>query len=457
MSSSSAVEKWGRAIGRGATELLFYLPIWLTVSQYALPDYHSLAWGMSLLIIYVIGAAVTQARSEMRTVTRWSISLLLASLFGAITVVLSQAITDYLGWIACILLGILSAERGAAMIRRGWTATFHSVHMSVGIMSYIICIPLSYWVLHDLAEWRLWIAACGIASIILFINVVNNRHLIGESVDGSQSKTLSEATKRNRLLLAGLTLLMAIFAAFRQIQQWLENTLLAAIKRLFGMIGSGEEPQAPSEQPSPPPQEMPLPTDTGEPSKFLVLLEQLLKIIVTIVIVIAVLILLYWLGRRLAVLMRKWLDKLLQRQSVIKADDNAYTDEVEKLMSLTKWRDQLKNRFRNQQSRAGDNEPAWEALQSRSERMRWLYRKWLRVGIQQGYSPQAYLTPLETAQTMNELRRSEGEHKKALHFASGYDAVRYGGESPSEDELEQYRRYVEQQSAASKSKPSKRK
>lgn len=456
MSAGTSTWKRSGVIGKGITELLFFMPAWLTIVCYALPGSVSVVWAAGLLVLYGIGAWVAERKANMRIATRWLISLIWAALFGAIIALLGSAWTDYILWTASIISGLCATERGSSMIRKGWPQSFHSAHMGIGILMYVISIPLSYWVLHELAGPRPWIAACGMASVVLYMNIVNNRHLSGESVDGSRSKTLSEAQRRNRMLLAVLAVLMAVLAAFRQIQQWLEDHVLAAIKRLLGMLGGGETAEPPPSEPAPPAQPMLPPMEQGEPSKILVLLEQIVKIVVTLAIVIGALFLLYWLGRRLTVWLRRWLDKLLQRQTSMKAEDGAYTDEVEKLMSLNKWRDGIKNRFRTRRRHEDDREPGWDELQSGQDRMRWLYRKWVRGGISAGYTPQPYLTPKETAQSMSEWSGRAEAEPDAESFAGGYEAVRYGESAPSETELEQYRRWVEEQSSSRTTKSARR-
>jgi hypothetical protein len=456
MSADTNIEKRGRVLGRGLTELLFYMPVWLTIACYAVPGFISPIWAIGLLALYAIGAATAERRADMRIATRWLISFSMASLFSLVVGLLASALTDYVFWIASMIIGICVTERGSAMIRKGWPQSFHSAHMGVGILTYAASIPLSYWFLHELSEWRLWIAFCGIACVVAFMNIVNNRHLMGESVDGSKSKTLSDAQRRNRMLLAGLTVVMVVFAAFRQIQRWLEEHMLAAIKRLLGMLGGEEAAEPPPAEPAPPPQSMLPPMEQNEPSKMLVLLEQIVKIVVTIAIVAGALLLLYWLGRRLAVWLRRWMDKLLQRQTSLKAEDGAYTDEVEKLMSLNKWRDGIKNKLKSRRSREYDREPGWEELQSGQDRMRWLYRKWVRGGMSAGYTPQPNLTPRETAQSMSAWSGRDGAKPEAERFAAGYEAVRYGDAAPNESELERYRRWVEEHSVSRNAKSSKR-
>lgn len=459
MSMGTSTWKRSGTIGKGITELLFFAPVWLTIVCYAVPGSVSIVWAAGLLALYGIGAWVAERKQNMRIMTRWLTSLLVASLFSVIIGLLAFDLTDYILWTASFISGLCATERGSAMIRKGWPQSFQSAHMGVGILLYVISIPLSYWVLHELADLRLWIAFCGMASVVLFMNIINNRHLSSESVDGSRSKTLSEAQRRNRMLLAILTVLIVVFTAFRQIQQWLEDHVFAAIRRLLGMFGGGEAAEPPPEvEPATPPQPMLPPMEQNEPSKLLVLLEQIVKIVVTIALVIGALLLLYWLGRRLSVWLRGWMDKLLQRQTSLKAEDGAYTDEVEKLMTLTKWREGIKNRFGSRRSKESDGEPRWEELQSEQDRMRWLYRKWVRGGMNAGYTPQPNLTPMETAESLSDWSgRAQGK-TEAESFAGGYEAVRYGESVPSETELEHYRRWVEEQGASlmAKTKSTKR-
>jgi hypothetical protein len=443
-------------VAKGLAELLFFMPIWLTAGLYLIPSAFIILWCLLLLAVYVVAAAIADRRPVMRIASRWLISLVLAASTGLVIGGLGGGFSDYKLWIAAIVCGIGIAEQGAAMIRKGWAESFHTVKMGVGVLAYMLCIPFSYWFLYELADLRIVLALCGIIAVLLGLYILNDRHLSKESVDGSKSRTLVEARRRNRWLLVALSVFMLVLAAFRQIQQWIEDTVLAGLRGLFARLGNGEEPpQPPPDQPPQQQPEMP-PMERGEPAQWLVWLEQIVKIVVTILIIAAALFLLYWLVKRLAVIGRNWLDRLLQRQSSISQDEGAYTDEIESLMSLTKWRDRMADKLKSRRGTKGDSEPGWDEISEGKERMRWLYRRWLRGSMRQGYEPQPYLTPQEVAHDLAQWRGGDGERPGGEEFVRGYASVRYGEAQPGEEQLEGHRRWVEEQISAERASGSRR-
>ncbi|MDQ6418050.1 DUF4129 domain-containing protein [Paenibacillus sp. LHD-117] len=445
MNENAASYVWVNHIGRGMTELLFYMPLFLTLGVYLFPSGLAVPWLMSLLIPYMAGALTADRWPRTRIIVRWLVSLGIASVHTAAVGIIGEGLSHSFYGIVSLICGLLVAERGAAMIRNGWQHSFNSAYMAVGIMIYVVIVPLSYLLLHELAAIRFWVIACGMAALILGLNIVNDRHLTGESVDQSKSQTLLTAKKRNRLLLAGLTLLILFFSAFRHIQQWVENNLREGLSRLLSLFDRGESTEAPPEPPAEQPPNMLPPMEAAEPSPFLVWLEQVMRIVVTIAIVIAAVFVLYWLGKKFAALMRKWMDKLLRRQLVMAKEDGAYTDETESLMTLNKWREKYRDKLKLRKRSGGEREPAWEELSSGKERMRWLYRQWLKAEIRKGFVPQLHLTPRETADTLADWNGKDGHPSNVTDFVRDYEAARYGGADPVSERLDQHRSWVDKQ------------
>lgn len=456
MTDESMFPSWTSRAGKGLTELLFYMPVWLSFAVYWVPGQIIFLWVASLLVLYIAGTAIYDRWPGIRVGTRWLMSLFIVAAIGAALGLAGGAVTDYKFWGASLICGMWFIVQGSAMMRRGWEESFRTIHMGFGILTYVACIPFTYGFLHMLAGIRLWIAAAGMLSVALTLYIVNDRHLSSESVDGAKSQTLLLARRRNRFMLAGLTVLMIGIAAFRQIQQWIEDHIMAGLRKLFAMLGSGEKEERP---PEPPPQsntpDMLPPMEPSEPARWLVWLEKIMQIIVTIAIVVGVLFLLWWLGRKLAVWFRRWMDKLLQRQSARSSDDGAYTDEVESLMTIDKWRTKLRDRLKRR--RGGiEAELDWDELTSGKERMRWLYRQWVRAGIRQGFEPKPYLTPQETAESLAAWKGSHSNRSEAGSFINNYEAARYGEADMTEEQLAEHRRWVERQADANRGSKGKR-
>jgi len=227
---------------------------------------------------------------------------------------------------------------------------------------------------------------------------------------------------------------------------------------VLGLIPSGE-PVEHMPEPSAPTMDRPPGLPEPEPGGWwTVIMDYVFYAIGTIVI----LWLLYMGGRQLYRNSGDWFRSLVQRiLSFLKKteqvkSDTGYTDEETGVFS---W-DTVMRRFR--ESRLGrlfvkDSEPSWDDLTTNQERIRWLYRRWLRTASESGYERRASLTPRETAsdvlawlaerassgRKLFSRRADAAPDASAEELAEMYDRVRYGGTKVSDDEVAAARRAAE--------------
>ncbi|MNV45010.1 hypothetical protein D3C71_1367940 [compost metagenome] len=82
-------------------------------------------------------------------------------------------------------------------------------------------------------------------------------------------------------------------------------------------------------------------------------------------------------------------------------------------------------------------------MNSETERVRWLYRRWLHLKHDHGYEVKSYLTPKETEDdilkwtALNKVKHKGEEH--TVHTSNSlielYEKVRYGEEKPTANDV----------------------
>jgi len=129
-------------------------------------------------------------------------------------------------------------------------------------------------------------------------------------------------------------------------------------------------------------------------------------------------------GRRLRVMFGKIMGWILKGgRGAWDGEDTGYEDVKENLFDWRDLRTGMQNRMRDLLGR--DGEPKWAQLADPRERIRWLYRKVIRRGMQEGYAFQPSLTPAETASDLAAWQRGRTAVPMD-QLARLYDRARYG-------------------------------
>ncbi|MHA7963300.1 DUF4129 domain-containing protein [Paenibacillus sp. CAU 1782] len=430
-------DSWKPAV-RGMAELLFYLPFLLLAVVWLLPQHDVYPWLLTLWLPYT-AAALLIHKSE--TLKLWR-RLLGAVLIGAVHIAVFaflRGLTDYgVLWLLCIATSIWMADRGFAMRLQGWYDSFSFNSMAACILAYFILTGIIYWGPDRLAPYSAPAAFCGIAALILFLLTVNHRHLSREIIDRGKTSAVQSARRRNQWMMAILVGLTVFISVFRQLQQWVEQGLKGAFAALMELFRSEPSQPQPEEAIPESPDSMLPPVEPREPALWMKLLEQALWYIIYGLIIVAAIVLLFFAIRKLIGMSKSLWDKLFHTKTLDNGDDTAYKDEIESLVSLSKWK-------RNKSSKAKDTKrhasQAWSQLASNREKIRFLYVQMVKRGISEGYSYRKEQTPRETAEEL--AKQQEGRNGAAGfeldRFVDLYEQARYGGMEPDAREVELYR------------------
>lgn len=253
---------------------------------------------------------------------------------------------------------------------------------------------------------------------------------------------LAVALRRHNRLLMGALLLVAagLTAAFGNA---FGKLLYALLRGLFALLPAGE-PEAPPPAEAPPPPAMEgLPEPAGEPGLLFLILDILGYAVGALAALALLTALGIWLYRHAGSALRAWLRRLASflARPTRAPEEAAYTDEESGVFSWEavgrRMRDTWIGRLLSR-----EREPRWEELRTNRDRVRWLYRSWLRAAAGAGHAPSRASTPREAAEAAARAgeRRPGAAAAGVQALAELYDRVRYGEEDASDEAVERLRR-----------------
>jgi hypothetical protein len=428
---------------RGAAEFPLFAPAWLVPAVYGIrtPE-GQLLWLLHLPLMTLLGAAL--AHPVRRTWLRWAAA---ASVGAAELPLLSST-----WW-----QGALLATAGGAAVLRGMAAASAASRAADAQRcgAGVVACALGALICSRLPEWSVympWLTAAGVVSLALAMFTWNRRLLQYETRSAEEKAVPASAQGHNRLMVAALFALAVGVTAF--LSGAFGRLLRSLLRAALGMLAT-----APSEPPAaqPPPMLPPRPQlpPSGEAGWFAKALDVLLAAIGTAVIAAAVVLLVRGLYRRRHEITRRVarllarLEALLGRTSR-PADDAGYVDE-----EIGLWSRELVERavkrgwLRRFAKGAGQAEERWNGLRDNRERVRFLYRQWLRRLRDTGYAAPRHLTPDEirrdaaawtSSASVTRRRRSHGGGEDDAALVELYYKARYGEADIADGELERLRR-----------------
>ncbi|WP_246431681.1 DUF4129 domain-containing protein [Paenibacillus endophyticus] len=420
-------------LGQGIVELLFYLPIVLIAAVYLLPEPTIWLWIVTFPLGYLAGSLATKKRASMRYGARLLLAVAIGCAHGSLAI-LSGGDSVILAFSVAAILSSIMVFRGMSGQLKGWTASFPNTQMLVGVIMYVAIQPLKLMVFKKLIPLNGLLIVCGIVCVILFFFFANERHLNSETSEMGKSSATVTFKRQNRIMMIVIVLLIAIIALFRQIQQAIERFFHQIADLIMSWLNRPKEETSPAEQlPDAAPPQMPV-EEIKPPSDWMLLLEQIAKIVGIVLAIAAACILIYFIAKKVIKWVRLVIAKLQERGAENRGNNGGYIDEVEKLTSLNSWREQLGNELKKRFQKKRNFAEEWDELFTNAEKIRFLYARNVRAGAQQGYVAKAHLTPRETAEELAEWQAGKLDAGGLKQLVEVYEEVRYGDKS-AKDEL----------------------
>lgn len=445
MRTTGSLQAFLSGLGKGAIELVFFLPILLAAAVYLLPGVPASAgwWAGSLLLCYAAPILLIGERTSLRRIVITIMSGSLGFLHAACFLIAWAGEVQPVPLLGCGLIAAVFAAKGAAAHLKGWTSSFPAAHMAVGIGSYIV-VQLLKLAWDGLAVFGGIYIIGGIISIILVFLIANERLLNHETVDSKHSPSSAASKRKNRLMIAVLIVVMTLIGLFKQIQDAVGQFFRSILGWLIEWLNRPRQ-QKPVEDPIPDSNpNLFLPMEAKDPSAFMQLLELIIKVLMITVSAAVVAILFYFLIKKMSARIKAFISRLMARNEKSRHEDGSFTDEVESLMTLTKLRHRMGGRLSDWLRRKKTADAEWKQLSSNGERLRYLYAQLLRSVADRGYKASSHLTPRETADDIASWNLS-GQQPEELHaFVKAYEQVRYGEMQPDSAEVERLKRQLEQ-------------
>lgn len=433
----------GIIFAKGAAELLFYLPVFLTAAIYLLPHASVFLWLIMLPLVYWSGAALKgiwkSSRFIVELLASCTIGYVYCYLFSIVFI--SSIKQEMLAALA--LLSALLCWKGIVLTRKGWKDSFDSRYMITGIMTYVAAQPLKVWLLVRLIEVETQLFVCGAVVLILSFYIFNGRFIKNETVDVGQSPAAIAAAKHNRMLMSLITCILlaasfllfykdAVMAGFRKVMAWILSWLSREPEE--PVVEQQPEPTAPSQFPE---------VEPSEPAKWMLILEQIIKIIVIAAVAAAILLLVYAVSKKLLKLAyRLWL-KFMKRSGSMEGQYGYYVDEEEQLTSIIKKRRKRRSHQGGHAKGRKNFETKWSRTTDNREKIRLLYAQWLgELARVYRYRAKSERTAQETGADLQRQYEKEQAKLQASRFIDIYDAVRYGDHVPSYEETEQLKKKI---------------
>jgi len=429
----------GLILAKGAAELLFYLPVYMTAAIYLLPHAASVAlWLILLPLVFWCGALMKERWKNSRIIVELLAAFAIGCLYSFIFLLVFASDIKLELAAGLVLPSAFLSWKGIMLTRKGWKFSFDSRYMIAGISLYVAVQPLKIWLLDRLLEVDMLLFIGGAAVLIMAFYMLNERLIRNETVDTSQSPAAIAAAKHNRLLMSLITFTLlitsllllykdAVMAGLRSVLAWIVGWLSREPKE--PVIEQQPEPAAPQQFPE---------VEPSEPAKWMLLLEQIIKIIVIAAGAVVLLLLVYFASKKLLQLAyRLWL-KFMKRNDAMQAQNGDYVDEEEQLTLLIKERKKKRHSLRGGPTKGRKSfESKWNSSTDNREKIRLLYSHWLsELARVYRYRAKSQLTAQETCTDLQSQYQKEQAKLQASRFIDMYDAVRYGDHVPSQEETE---------------------
>jgi hypothetical protein len=409
-------------------ELLMLLPLWLAADAFFMPERLRVTWLLFLPVLSLIGVI---AGFRVRVLWR---QLALSAVIGA----------------ACAYAVSGEASVSAATVivfgSAAWLgSTVRSRHSEPawywgGLILYFIA-ALLYPHMDRFAGNVAWLTIAGIVCLAFALFASNKQFLRDAALANERPETVPPTLRRHNGMYIAVILIavVAATAAFGNAAGKLLFMIVKTILQWLLMSGPKEEPTA--DRPLPPTDQAPGPG--SEDRGLIALIIDIIGYIIGGLLMAALIAgAVYWLYKHAGGMLRVWVRRVKAwlTRSTEGEEGAGYTDEESIVFSWEAASRRMRNGWigriagRRQRDR-------WEDQQSNQERIRYLYRHWLRAAIERGYEPSESLTPKETAMDV-ERWDAEANRKRTANAESDevllrlYYRVRYAEQGASDDEVE---------------------
>lgn len=424
-------------------ELVILMPLYVAGAVFVVPQYLSFAWIALLPLVSFLGVAVRHYVPVL-----WK-KLAAAILIGAgcTAIVIASGLT---GWLQLVgVVAVLFALQGMTAAERAGEAKLYWYGVALYFVAGIVFSRVD--ILRAQLPLITWL---GIGCLALALFITNYDYLRYSTLSDASSPLPKGMRRHNTIfivIILGLVILLAAGAG-----RWIGSRLLSIVKYIFAwFMRPSKEPVAPQpEEAAPLP--MLFPGEVQEPGLLAHILNVIFYIIGGALVAVLLGLVLYWLYKNAGGVWRRGIERLL---ALLRRRDHgegnvAYHDEETSIFSWEETR-QKWSHWRKAFNRLSRRQERYEDMTSNQERVRYLYRRLISAGREEGYPFKPGLTPRETVHNMqqyDEEQDKQARGRKSVNsgritrrtamepFIAIYYRVRYGEQEPEDEEVAEIKR-----------------
>ncbi|WP_219837470.1 DUF4129 domain-containing protein [Paenibacillus sp. R14(2021)] len=331
--------------------------------------------------------------------------------------------------IGMMLLALIAVYRGSRLPVTHAAFRLNTQEYILGVFIYFVVSVLH--AIHPFFQGYEWIySAAGMLTLVMTLYLTNRSMVSRETLSGSERPVVEPSVRRNNRIFVGAVIAVVVLIALTYQLQAVFGAALHAVSSWLTALFSGTDAQPQQVLPDQPVQPPHPPLPLGEAKTMAPWVNYLLFGVVSLIAAAGLWLLLLNVGK-----FSEWLREMRQRFLGLFNREkgsfaSGYVDQIERIQKAgnapRKWR-----------GRAGGERLRWKDLQDNESRVRYLYRRWLGQAVKKGFAHQAHLTPQEIAVQLGQ-RSLDGSISRSSADAllASYQGVRYGGERPSDEQLQ---------------------
>ncbi|MDB5054349.1 MAG: hypothetical protein JWM44_2399 [Bacilli bacterium] len=423
---------------QAAAEVIVFFPVALIL--YLLFISNPLwPWLGVLMLFYTAGYA---AFAYVRLVKGYSLTIASLMCSGIIAIGLfSFTWSGYVTW----FLGFYLFFRGVNMAKKTWDQIFPPYLLWIGLLLYFVESVIFHFNPSTRYEQNIlfWL---GLLNAIMALFILSQTQIISVSMPTKNGRHMINSTIlwQNRLLIVGLLAVIFVVASIKQLAEallWLNKFFWKNLDYLVQKLNRMTDKPIPDAAVNTPNPIQALPQ--ASPSAFWIWLEKAVFYLFAALIFVALVILLYFLGKRLfrtVKIIYKWLMLRLNNQPL--AAEKGYEDESTKLFSWKNLKDTYRDLLTDGLNQLRAKEAKWDDLTNNAERIRFLYRQLLIRSVSKGFEFNRHLTVQETMIAIQQWKPDS--LSKNEHLSHLYNQARYSDHPITDQEVialrEEYKR-----------------
>ncbi|MCJ8007530.1 DUF4129 domain-containing protein [Lederbergia wuyishanensis] len=422
---------------QGLFEYLLFFPLVLMFGIFIVPE-KLWIWIAVLIGLFIVGVLFRLIFSQQK----WWVYAICSIVFSIIPTILFG---HYI--LSLILLSFIHPiviYRGMMYVGRNWESLLPTSFMWYGGFGIYFVGYILFRYVEKFQSYLTIISICGAAVVVIILFISNSEQLKASTLSKDKKPFISRAIKtQNRVYLILTAAVIFLLTNGKVVQEAVLQAFKGFIQLILWLVGSDQGGKAVEE--TPPPNQMELGLEKGEPNAFLKFLEMIfMYVFYAVIVVLAVGILLLFI-KRVRMLVKKYLSKFIAflKNIIFRSSEleeaGQYIDEKESVFDWKEWKDAQKDKAKGLFQQIFKREPRWDSL-TNEQKVRYVYKQMLKQNKKE-IEYKASKTPRETIELLKTLVT---ENTSLEELRDAYEQVRYGKKNVEDSKIKNLRLLIKE-------------